>query len=199
MYNERMSGSDRVEPAHPGVMLTYDDFVLFPEDGKRHELIDGEHYVTPSPIIRHQRVSFNLTMLVGAWLETHAVGRLYYAPCDVVLSQFDVVVPDLLYMSTARAIDVLTPQHMRGAPELVIEISSPGTRGRDETIKRTLYERAGVLEYWIVDPEIDVIRIYRRVDERFGRPTELSREAGDVVTTPLLLGLEVPLASVFRE
>jgi Uma2 family endonuclease len=109
------------------------------------------------------------------------------------------VEPDLLYVSTARAIDVLTPQHVRGAPELVIEISSPGTRGRDETIKRTLYERAGVLEYWIVDPEIDVIRVYRRADARFGRPIELSHEAGDVVTTPLLPGLEIPLAGVFRE
>jgi Uma2 family endonuclease len=188
-----------MRPARPGVKLTYDDFVLFPDDGKRHELIDGEHYVTPSPNIKHQRVSFNLTMLVGGWLETHTVGRLYYAPCDVVLSQFDVVVPDLLYVSTARSIDVLMPQHVRGAPELVIEISSPGTRGRDETIKRTLYERAGVLEYWIVDPEIDVVRVYRRVDERFGRPIELSREAEDVVTTPLLPGLEIPLAGVFRE
>jgi Uma2 family endonuclease len=194
-----MSGSDRVRPARSGVKLTYDDFVLFPEDGKRHELIDGEHYVTPSPIIKHQRVSFNLTMLIGGWLETHPVGRLLYAPCDVVLSEFDVVEPDLLYMSTARALDVLTPQHVRGAPELVIEISSPGTRGRDETIKRTLYERAGVLEYWIVDPEIDVTRIYRRTGERFGRPIELSREAGDVLETALLPGLEIPLVRVFQE
>jgi len=199
MYNERVSGSDHVEPARPGVKLTYDDFVLFPDDGKRHELIDGEHYVTPSPNTRHQRVAFNLTMLIGGWLETHAVGRLFFAPYDVVLSDFDVVEPDLLYMSAARASDVLTPKHARGAPDLAIEISSPGTRGRDETIKRTLYERAGVLEYWIVDPEIDVVRIYRRAEERFGRPIELSREAGDVVATPLLPGLEIPLAGVFRE
>jgi hypothetical protein len=88
------------------------------------------------------------------------VGRLFCAPFDVVLSEFDVVEPDLLYVSTARAIDVLTLQHVRGAPDLVIEISSPGTHGRDETIKRALYERASVLEYWIVDPEIDVVRIY---------------------------------------
>ena len=198
-YNERMPGSDHVNPARPGVKLTYDDFLLFPDDGKRHELIDGEHYVTPSPNSKHQRVSYNLTILIGGWLETHPIGRIYYAPFDVVFSNVDVVEPDLLYMSASRMADILTPKHVRGAPDLVIEIGSPGTRGRDETIKRTLYERAGVLEYWIVDPEIDVVRTYRRTGERFARPVELSRENGDVLTTPLLPGLELPLARIFRE
>jgi Uma2 family endonuclease len=80
---------------------------------------------------------------------------------------------------------------------------TPGWTGMQSLLRhsrqRTLYERASVLEYWIVDPEIDVVRIYRRAGERFGRPTELSREAGDVVTTPVLAGLELPLVSVFRE
>jgi Uma2 family endonuclease len=75
----------------------------------------------------------------------------------------------------------------------------PGTRTRDETIKRTLYERAGVQEYWIVDPDIDVVRIDRRAAKRFARPVELSRESGDVLATPLLPGLELPLARIFRE
>jgi Uma2 family endonuclease len=194
-----MPGSDRVNPASSGVKLTYDDFVLFPDDGKRHELIDGEHYVTPSPNNRHQRVSFNLTMLIGGWLETHPIGRLYYAPFDVVFSRFDVVEPDLLYMSKERAVEVLTDANVQGAPELVIEIGSPGTRKRDETIKRTLYERAGVQEYWIVDPDIDVVRIYRRAGKRFAPPVARSRESGDVITTSLLPGLELPLARIFRE
>ena len=127
------------------------------------------------------------------------MGRFFYSPFDVVLSEFDVVEPDLLYMSTARAIDILTPQHARGAPELVIEIASKGTRKRDETIKRRLYERAGVTEYWVVDPEIDTIRVYRLADQRYGRALELSREAGDVLTTPLLPGLELALVAVFKD
>jgi hypothetical protein len=73
---------------------------------------------------------------------------------------------------------------VRGVPELVIEIGSPSTRRRDETIKRRLYERAGVDEYWIVDPEIDVVRVYRRDGDRFGRPIELSADAGDVLARP---------------
>ena len=94
---------------------------------------------------------------------------------------------------------VLTPANVQGAPDLVIEIGSPGTRKRDETIKRHLYERSGVSEYWVVDPEVDVVRVYRREGEGFGRAIERSREAGDVVATPLLPGLELPLARVFRD
>jgi len=191
-----MSGSDDVKPA--GVKLTYDDFLLFPDDGMRHELIDGEHYVTPSPNTKHQTVSMTLSVLIGGWLEVNPVGRVYHAPFDVVFSRFDVVEPDLLYLSNERAADVLTSKHVSGAPDLVIEIGSPGTRARDETKKRALYERAGVTEYWFVDPEIDVVRIYRRSGETFARPMELSRETGDVLTTPLLPGLALPLARLFR-
>jgi Uma2 family endonuclease len=181
-----------------GVKLTYDDFLLFPDDGKRHELIDGEHYVTPSPNIRHQQISINLTLLIGNWLETHPRGRLFYAPLDVVFSNFDVVEPDLLYVSNERS-NVLTVPNVQGAPDLVIEIGSRGTRKRDETIKRRLYERWGVSEYWIVDPDIDVVRVYRRRGDSFVRPIELSREGGDLLTTDLLPGLELPLARIFRE
>jgi len=184
--------------ASPAVKLTYDDFVLFPDDGKRHELIDGEHYVTPSPKIPHQRVSGILHGLIWSHLETHPIGEVFHAPLDVVFSMFDVVEPDLLYLSNERSAQALTPDNVRGTPELVVEIASRSTRKRDETIKLRLYERAGVTEYWFVDPKMDVIRIYRREDTRFGRPLELSREAGDVLTTPLLPGLTMPLARIFR-
>jgi len=195
-----MAGRDRVRAANPAaVKLTYDDFVLFPDDGKRHELIDGEHYVTPSPNTKHQRVAGSLHLLIGSWLEDHRIGQIFFAPYDVVFSEFDVVEPDLLYLSNERAAQVITPLHAKGVPELVIEIASKGTRKRDETIKRRLYERSGVSEYWVVDPVIDVIRLYRLETDRFGRPLELSREAGDVLTTPLLPGLELPPTRSFRE
>jgi Uma2 family endonuclease len=194
-----MSGKDAMRPAGPDVKLTYDDFLLFPDDGKRHELIDGEHYVTPSPNTKHQRVSGNLHWLLRSWLEAHPVGQVFYAPFDVVFSNFDVVEPDLLYLSNERAREVLTKQHVKGTPDVVIEIGSPGTRKRDETIKRRLYERSGVLEYWVVDPELDIIRIYRRSGGGFERPHELSREAGDALSTPLLPGCEFPLAQIFKE
>jgi Putative restriction endonuclease len=132
---ELVPGNDDVRAIGPGVKLTYDDFVLFPDDGKRHELINGEHYVTPSPNRKHQKVSGNLHLLIGSWLEEHPIDQIYYAPFDVVFSMFDVVEPDLLYMSNERAAEVLTQANVQGAPELVIEIGSKGTRQRDETIK----------------------------------------------------------------
>ena len=185
-------------PSSPGVKLTYDDFVQFPDDGLRHELIDGEHYVTPSPNTKHQRVSINLTVLIGGWLERNPIGQVFHAPFDVVFSKYDVVEPDLLYLSNERASDALTPLHVRGVPELVIEIGSPGTRKRDETIKRRLYERAGVTDYWVVDPQIDTIRVYRREGNGFARVVELSAESSDVLTTTLLPGLEISLSRVFK-
>jgi Uma2 family endonuclease len=186
-----------MKPAPDRIKLTYDDFLLFPDDGKRHELIDGEHYVTPSPNTKHQRVSGNLFFLMRAWLEEHPIGQVFYAPFDVVFSRFDVVEPDLLYVSNERMKEIVTAQHVTGAPDIVVEIGSPGTRKRDETIKRRLYERSGVSEYWVLDPALDVVRVYRREGAAFTRPVELSTEAGDVLTTPHLAGLELSLARLF--
>jgi Uma2 family endonuclease len=199
-----MPGSDRVRPANPGplrhgVKLTYDDFVQFPDDGMRHELIDGEHYVTPASRPRHQVILGNLHLLIASWLETHPIGRAFLSPLDVVMSNTDVVEPDLLYLSNERAAATLNELNVRGVPELLVEIASPGTRKRDNGIKRSLYERLGVSEYWIVDPDVDRVRVYRRDGDAFGRAIELSREHGDTLTTPLLPALEMPLARIFRD
>jgi Uma2 family endonuclease len=194
-----MTGHDGALPNPRGVKLTYDDFVLFPDDGLRHELIDGEHYVTPSPNDKHQTILANLHLLIGVWVRGHATGKVWIAPFDVVLSRSDVVEPDLLYMSNQRKAEVLTEANVQGPPELVVEVGSPSTRRRDETIKRALYERAGVSEYWFVDTELDVVRVYRRLaGDGFAQPEQLSLHAGNVLTTPLLPGLELPLSEIFR-
>ena len=180
------------------VKLTYDDYVLFPDDGMRHELIDGVHYVTASPNLRHQRISGELHLELGIWLRAHPIGQLFFAPVDVVFTRHDVVVPDLLFVSNDRASGLLNGQHAVGA-DLVIEVASPSTRRRDQTIKHQLYERAGVQEYWIVEPATDSIRVHRRDGDLFGKAIELTRGAGDLLTTPLLPGLEVPLEMIFRD
>ena len=182
----------------PGVKLTYDDYLLFPDDGQRHELIDGEHYVTPTPLLPHQRILGNLYYWMRRHLETHPVGEVFMAPLDVILSNFDVVEPDLLYVARERAPDLLK-KWVHGAPDLVAEIASPSTRKRDASIKRRLYERWGVSEYWIVDPKLGLVRVYRFSAGRFERPSELSLEAGDLLTTALIPGLEIPLARIFNE
>jgi Uma2 family endonuclease len=187
-----------VRPDGRGVKLTYDDFVLFPDDGKRHELIDGEHYVTPSPNRSHQQILGDLHGFLWTYLQAHPIGHVFVAPFDVVFSNFDVVEPDLLYMSNVTAATVLTDKNVRGVPDLVVEIGSSGTRRRDETIKHRLYERTGVAEYWIVDPDSEMIRIHRSEDGQFKPTIELSRDAGHVLTTPLLPGYELALTRLFR-
>ncbi|ODS53679.1 MAG: hypothetical protein ABS36_13725 [Acidobacteria bacterium SCN 69-37] len=190
-------GTDRQSPPPPGVKLTYDDFLLFPDDGLRHELIDGEHYVTPSPSLRHQRISGNIYTAIRTYLREHPIGEIFYAPLDVVLSNVDVVEPDLLYVARERAGEVLTSMHVRGVPNLVVEIGSKSTSRRDDTIKRRLYERSGVDEYWIVDPATDTIRVFRHADDRFAPAIELRRDAGHTLTTPLLPGFTIELTAIF--
>jgi Uma2 family endonuclease len=116
----------------------------------------------------------------------------------VIFSNFDVVEPDLMYMSNERASEVLR-DWVHGAPELVIEIASASTRKRDETIKRRLYERFGVSEYWVADPDVERIRVYRRAGDSFARADELARETNDELSTPLLPGLALPLELIFKE
>ena len=188
-----------MKPHNPGVKLTYDDYVQFPEDGKRHELIDGEHVVTPTPNRKHQAVSGNLHGLIWSYLQLHSIGRVFSAPFDVILSNFDVVEPDLLFISQQRLAEIETSPWVRGAPNLVVEIGSPATRKRDATVKRQLYERCGVEEYWVVDPELDAIDVYRRVEDRYERTSQLTLEPNDVLTSPLLAGLELPLVKIFED
>jgi Uma2 family endonuclease len=180
------------------VKLTYDDYVYFPDDGMRHELIDGEHFVTPSPNTRHQRISRRLAVAIANWLESHPIGEVFFAPFDVVFTKFDVVEPDLLYISSARAQEMLTDKHALGA-DLVVEIGSPGTRRRDETLKLQLYQRAAVVEYWFVDPEHEVVRIYARAGDRFESPQTLKADRHDVLTTALLPGFQLRLGKIFTD
>lgn len=176
--------------------LTYDDYVLIPEDGRRHEIIDGEEYVSPSPNTRHQRLVLRLARLLAGFVEEHGMGEVMVAPYDVVLSDYDVVQPDLVFVSHDRT-HLITEANFQGAPDLVVEILSDATRRHDFIRKRRLYERAGVREYWVVDPEIDQVQVFELQGEAYVRRAELSAEAGDVLRSELLPGLEVGLAELF--
>ena len=178
--------------------LTYDDFLLFPDDGRRHELIDGVHYVTPSPNMRHQELLGRLYFEIERFLRQHPdTGRVFFAPFDVIFTRWDVVEPDLLFIAGDQA-EILTSQNVQGPPALVVEILSPGTRRTDEQAKRLLFERGGVREYWIVDPEFDAITVLRRqADGSFPIVVSLSRAQGEMLTTPLMDGLSIPLKELF--
>jgi Uma2 family endonuclease len=180
----------------PRKRLTYEDYVLFPDDGKRHEIIDGEHYVTAAPFVRHQRIVVYLTVSLGGFLRQNPLGELLVAPTDILLSPHDIVQPDLLFISNERS-RITGEANVQGAPDLVIEILSKSTRRLDQVVKRGAYERWDVREYWMFDPFRKGADIWERTAG--GLLRSLSAAAGDVLTTPLLPGLEIPLAEVFKD
>ena len=178
----------------------YADLVALPEDQLRHELIDGEHLVTPSPHTAHQTISLNLVRLLLPYLDQHRAGQLLCAPFDVKLSALTVLVPDLVYFTAERYARVVNEKHATAAPDLVIEILSPGTRRRDKGRKRAVYDREGVQEYWIVDPDAQSITALRRPREGAGLTdvTTLTVDAGGVLESLLFPGLRISLRDVFR-
>lgn len=186
--------------AQADTRLTYDDLVAMPDDGLRHEIIDGVHYVTASPNARHQIVLGRLNGELFVYLKAHPdVGHAFVAPLDVVLSKHDVVVPDLLFVARDH-VDVVTEKNVQGPPTLCVEVLSPSTRKRDVQLKRRLFEKMGVREYWILDPEIDTVQVFRQTsDGKFAREAELAAEDGDALTSPLLPGFSLALPELFRE
>ncbi len=176
--------------------LTYEDYALIPEDGLRHEILDGEHYVSPAPLRRHQRASSKLHIKLGYFIEERSLGEIYAAPFDVLFSEHDIAQPDLVFISNERA-GILNEKNAKGTPDLVIEILSDSTRRTDEGIKRHVYERSGVPEYWMVDSKRRMVTVFRRAGDGFGPAEALSADRGDVLTTPLLPGLEIRVSEIF--
>ena len=176
--------------------LTYEDYLRFPKDGNRHEILDGEHYVTAAPYPRHQSVVAELMGWIVPFVRQHRLGRFLPAPIDVLLDRHDIVQPDLLFISNA-SMKILTEKNVQGAPDLVIEVLSDSTRKRDEGIKLERYELLGVQEYWVVDPKRSEARIYRRSGDRLHQTAELTAAARDLLTSPFFPGLEIPLFEIF--
>ncbi|HEX2225020.1 MAG TPA: Uma2 family endonuclease [Thermoanaerobaculia bacterium] len=179
------------------IRLTYDDYLLFPEDGRRHEILDGEHYVTAAPFVRHQILSFRLTLLLGSFAEARKLGQVLAAPLDVILSPHDIVQPDLIFLSRER-LHLLTERNLQGAPDLVIEILSESTRQTDRETKAEIYDRAGVREYWVVDPNQNTVMVYLRIEGRLMAIARQQAHTKDVLMTSLLPGLDIHLADLFK-
>jgi Uma2 family endonuclease len=177
--------------------LTYDDFVLFPDDGKRHEIIDGVHYVTPSPRLIHQQLLGRLHLAIATFLEDRQeVGEVFLSPLDTIFTPWDIVEPDLMFVAGDQR-SILTEKNIQGAPALVVEILSPGTRRRDQGIKRQLFDRGGVREYWLVDPQSQEVTIHRRAaDGSFPRVERLGRD--ETLSTPLLPRFSLALNKLFK-
>ncbi|MGB3942716.1 MAG: Uma2 family endonuclease [Candidatus Manganitrophaceae bacterium] len=179
------------------INFTYEDYLLFPQDGKRHEIINGDPYVTPSPSTKHQKISGNLLYFFKDFLRRTKAGYVFDAPMDVILSDLDVVQPDLLFISSSRS-SMITEKNVQGALDLVVEIISETSRKIDELIKRKLYEQHGVSEYWIVDPELETVKVYRMSDRGYIRAAEISNEPNAILLTPSLPDFQIQLSSLFE-
>ena len=139
--------------------LTYEHYCGFADDGNRHEIIDGDHFAHPAPSLYHQTISRRIEFQLYSQIELNELGWVFDAPVDVQLTKYDVVQPDLIVVLKDRE-KILTESRIHGTPNLVIEILSPGTAQNDRTLKKQLYLKTGVPEYWIVDPKTKSIQQY---------------------------------------
>lgn len=176
--------------------LTYEDYLELPDDGNRYEIIDGELFVNPAPVPLHQFVVANIMFAFSVYLREQRRGVVLTSPLDIVLGKDTVVQPDLNVFIGGRR-EIIGAKNVQGAPDLVVEVLSPGTRRLDEVGKHRAYESSGVTEYWIVDPVLELVKIHRRAASGFERVAEIGTEAGGVITSPLLPGFALDIAAVF--
>ena len=175
--------------------LTVRDYFDIPEDDEnRYELIDGELYMAPGASWRHQRNKGKLYSALERFVYANGLGEVIDAPFDVYLSNEDVFQPDIAFISNER-MDIIHPDGVHGAPDLVIEVLSPGTERRDRILKRERYERFDVREYWQAEPIAKTITVLRLRDGAFEQVGVFTE--GMAVETPLLPGLRVDVSEVF--
>jgi Uma2 family endonuclease len=141
------------------IILTYEDYVLLPNDRNRYEILEGELTVTPTPSTKHQSASANLFKLLSTHIDDRNLGKLFYAPVDLILDPTTILQPDLLFVFSAHQ-HIITERAIEGVPDLVVEILSPTTSRTDRVTKAQIYARHSIPAYWIVDPEREVIEIY---------------------------------------
>jgi Uma2 family endonuclease len=175
------------------IKFTYRDYVQLPDD-KRYELVEGELYLVPAPNLKHQSISRELGVAVYHYVKQHDLGQIFHAPCDVVFSEINVVQPDLLFVSKER-LEILTDANVQGAPDLVVEILSPATGHRDLGIKRNLYAKYGVREYWVIDPDGKTVEVLAWTGT--GYRTEAIVPRAGTLNSPLFPDLNLNTAEIF--
>jgi Uma2 family endonuclease len=179
-------------PVETGITgLTLDDIYAFPEDKVRREIIDGELFVSPSPTVPHQLIGFNVMRCLAAYQDAH--GGLALPVYNNDFSNTTHLEPDAAFVLPEH-LDRVRRSGVRGAPDLVVEVSSPSTRSHDRIRKRAVYEREGVPEFWFVDLDHDCVEVYRLADGRYAEPLVVKR--GEIVTSPVLPGLAVAVDEI---
>ena len=171
--------------------LTYDDYALLPQDRNRYEILEGELYMTPSPEYVHQLVLFRLVTILWSYIGPRELGQLLFAPMDVLLSEINIVQPDLLFLAHGK-IPPASAKNIQVAPDLVVEVLSPTSVDQDRVHKKRIYARHGVSEYWIVDPDNRTFEVFELAGSEY-RPA--GSFAGDgTASSSLFPDLTIPLA-----
>ncbi len=174
---------------------TYDDYLSLPDDDKRYEIIEGELYVSNAPNYLHQLVASKMARLLGNFVSDQAVGVVLVAPFEVHLSVTSrPVQPDILFIATEK-LPQEDAQFYTGVPDLIVEVLSPSSLRLDRSIKFAAYEKAGVAEYWIVNPRHRNVEIYTLKDGEYTLHGDFSDD--ERITSLVLVGLELPVSQIF--
>ncbi|MDQ7826447.1 MAG: Uma2 family endonuclease [Candidatus Eremiobacteraeota bacterium] len=184
--------ADSAQPIR--VYVTYEDYLELPSDGKRYEVIEGELSMNPAPNLDHQRVLRKLEFTLLEHIEKNHLGELFFAPVDVILSDINIVQPDLVFVSEEKK-SIMLKKGIFGAPDLAVEILSPGTSRLDRVSKFQAYSRHGVCWYWIVDPDSQSLEEYQLQGDRYAAGARMA--GNDVFHPGIFPGLEIPLSSIW--
>ena len=176
------------------IVLTYEDYVLLPNDRNRYEILEGELTVTPAPSTKHQSASAKLFKLLSRHIDDRDLGKLFYAPIDLILDPTTILQPDLIFVFSAHQ-HIITERAIEGIPDLVVEILSPTTSRTDRVTKAQIYARHKVPAYWIVDPDQESIEIYLLEGDVF-RPA-VTLQGTTPTMAPPFTELEIAARDVF--
>jgi len=182
---------------HISPLVTVDDLDLMPDDGNRYEVIEGEIFMSRAPGLTHQRISANLFAEFIFYLRENPIGEVIHTP-GVIFNKYNGVIPDMVFVSNERRGEIASTERITGSPDIVIEIVSPGAENeqRDRVVKRQLYGKFGVEEYWVVYPDSRSVEIYRLRGSALELIAALAEK--DEITSPRLPGFSCNVARIFH-
>lgn len=178
-------------------LISIYDLEALPDDGNIYELFEGELSVAKAPSLKHQEIIGRFTTILTNYIDENPIGKVWITP-GVIFDEYNSAIPDLVFVANERLSQIASGIHIVGAPDLVIEIMSPGSENvrRDQVVKRQTYARFGVNEYWIVEPIVEVVEI-TRLTENVLASIGIFRNA-DEINSPLLPDLSFTVKDVFR-
>lgn len=174
---------------------TFEDYLKLPDNGMRYEVIEGDLFMSDAPSPKHQEVILRLAIFLFSFVDEHQLGKLYQSPIDVVMADLATPVqPDLLFIANDR-LDIVQEKRIVGVPNLVIEVLSPGTAGVDRNRKFKTYARVGVKEYWLVDPDENILEIYVLRGQAYALLGTFQKN--DTISSEVLAELSLPARHIF--